>query len=205
MNSTIATRITPISNDMLRNIILAIAGSLVLAAAANVSIPMWPVPMTLQTLAVLAIGGAYGSRLGMATILLYIVEGMVGLPFFAGGNHGLFNANGTIFATIGFWAGFVIAAGVVGRLAQSGWINSYARMIGAALLGAVVLYIPGLLWLGVWAAKTQGMDAMAATQAAFNWGLIPFIPGDIIKAIVAGLGLSATWNGVKNLSQSKTK
>ncbi len=197
MNATLASRIMPISHEMTRNIILAVTGSLVLAAAANISIPMWPVPMTLQTLAVLAIGGAYGARLGMATIVLYIIEGVAGLPFFAEGHHGLFNANGTIFATIGFWLGFIMAAGVVGFLAQSGWINSFARMVGASLLGAAVLYIPGLLWLGVWAAKTQGMDMIAATQAAFSWGLIPFIPGDIVKAVIAGLGLSATWNVVK--------
>jgi biotin transport system substrate-specific component len=197
MTTTIANRLMPISNELTRNVVLAVLGSLIVAGAAQISIPMWPVPMTLQTLAVLAVGGAYGARLGMATILLYIAEGVAGLPFFAEGHHGLFNANGTIFATIGFWAGFVIAAGLVGRLAQSGWINSFTRMIGASLLGAAVLYIPGLLWLGVWAAKTQGMDFAAATQAALNWGLIPFIPGDIIKAVVAGLGLAATWNGVK--------
>jgi biotin transport system substrate-specific component len=197
MNATLATRLWPTASNLTRNIILAIAGSLLLAAAANINVPMWPVPMTLQTLAVLLIGGAYGSRLGIATVALYIAEGVVGLPFFAEGHHGLFNADGTIFATIGYWFGFVLAAGLVGRLAEAGWINSIPRMIAASLAGAVVLYVPGLIWLGVWAAKTQGMDASAATAAAFNWGLIPFIPGDIIKAAVAGLGLSVTWNGVK--------
>jgi biotin transport system substrate-specific component len=199
MNATLATKLWPATamSSMVRNVVLAILGSLLLAVAANVSVPMWPVPMTLQTLGVLLIGGAYGSRLGIATIVLYLVEGLVGLPFFAEGHHGLFNADGTIFATIGFWFGFVLAAGLVGRLAESGWINSIPRMIAATFAGAVVLYIPGLIWLGVWAAKTQGMDASAATAAAFNWGLIPFIPGDIIKAAIAGLGLSVAWNGVK--------
>jgi biotin transport system substrate-specific component len=200
MNSTIANHITPISNDMTRNIVLAVVGSLIVAGAAQISIPMWPVPMTLQTLAVLAVGGAYGARLGAATLALYAVEGAAGLPFFAGGKHGIFDAKlDYLFpsGSMGYVVGFILAAALVGYLAQSGWINSFARMIAASLLGAAVLYIPGLLWLGVWAAKTQGMDVAAATQAAFSWGLIPFIPGDIIKAVIAGLGLSATWNGVK--------
>ena len=98
---------------------------------------------------------------------------------------------------MGYVVGFILAAALVGYLAQSGWINSFARMIVASLVGAAVLYVPGLLWLGVWAAKTQGMDFSAATNAAFNWGFIPFIPGDIIKAVIAGLGLSATWKSVE--------
>jgi len=200
MNTTIANRILPIGNDMTRSIILAVLGSLIVAGAAQISIPMWPVPMTLQTLAVIGVGGAYGARLGAATLALYAVEGAVGLPFFAGGKHGIFDAKlDYLFpsGSMGYVVGFILAAALVGYLAQSGWINSFARMIAASLLGAAVLYIPGLLWLGVWAAKTQGMDVAAATQAALNWGLIPFIAGDIIKAVVAGLGLSATWNGVK--------
>jgi biotin transport system substrate-specific component len=200
MTTTIANRLLPISNELTSNVVLAVLGSLIVAGAAQISIPMWPVPMTLQTLAVLAVGGAYGARLGAATLGLYALEGAVGLPFFAGGKHGIFDAKlDYLFpsGSMGYVVGFILAAALVGYLAQSGWINSFARMIGASLLGAAVLYIPGLLWLGVWAAKTQGMDFAAATQAALNWGLIPFIPGDIIKAVVAGLGLAATWNGVK--------
>lgn len=199
MNPTIASRLTPISNEMARNIILAVLGSLIVAGAAQISIPMWPVPMTLQSLAVLVVGGAYGARLGAATLALYAVEGAVGLPFFAGGKHGIFDAKlDYLFpsGSMGYVVGFILAAALVGYLAQSGWINSFARMIVASLLGAAVLYVPGLLWLGVWAAKTQGMDLSAATNAAFNWGLIPFIPGDIIKAVIAGLGLSSTWKSV---------
>lgn len=200
MNSTIASRIMPLSNEMTRTIVLAVLGSLIVAGAAQISIPMWPVPMTLQSLAVLVVGGAYGMRLGAATLGLYALEGAVGLPFFAGGKHGIFDSKlDYLFpsGSMGYVVGFILAAALVGYLAQSGWINSFARMIIASLFGAAVLYVPGLLWLGVWAAKTQGMDFNAATQAALNWGFIPFIPGDIIKAVVAGLGLCATWNGVK--------
>ena len=200
MNATLAQRALPTSNATLRNILLAVAGSLLVAGAAQVAVPFWPVPMTLQTLAVLLVGGAYGARLGAATLGLYALEGAVGLPFFAGGKSGVFDGKlDYLFpaSSMGYVVGFMMAAALVGHLAQSGWINSIGRMVVATLVGGAVLYIPGLIWLGIWAAKTKGMDLSSATQAAFNWGLIPFIPGDLIKAVIAGLGLSATWNGLK--------
>jgi biotin transport system substrate-specific component len=200
MNATLAQRALPISNATARNIILAVAGSLIVAGAAQVTVPFWPVPMTLQTLAVLLVGGAYGARLGAATLGLYALEGAVGLPFFAGGKGGVFDSKLDYLlpaGSMGYVVGFVMAAALVGYLAQSGWINSIGRMVVATLVGGAILYVPGLIWLAIWAAKTQGMDAAAATQAALNWGLYPFIAGDVIKAVIAGLGLSATWKSFK--------
>lgn len=200
MNNTLAQRAVPMSNATLRNILLAVAGSLVVAAAAQVKVPFWPVPMTLQSMAVLLVGGAYGARLGAATLGLYAVEGAIGLPFFAGGKSGLFDDKLSYFlpaSSMGYVAGFILAAGLVGYLAQSGWINSAARMVAAALAGAVVLYVPGLLWLGAWAMVTQGFDAATAAQKSLEWGLYPFVYGDAVKALIAGLGLSASWNLVK--------
>jgi biotin transport system substrate-specific component len=202
MNNTLAQRAVPMSNAMLRNILLAVAGSLVVAAAAQVKVPFWPVPMTLQSMAVLLVGGAYGARLGAATLGLYAVEGAIGLPFFAGGKSGLFDDKLSYFlpaSSMGYVAGFILAAGLVGYLAQSGWINSAARMVAAALAGAVVLYVPGLLWLGAWAMVTQGFDVATAAQKALEWGLYPFVYGDAVKALIAGLGLSASWNLVKRV------
>jgi biotin transport system substrate-specific component len=172
-----------------RNIVLAIAGSLMVALAAQINVPMWPVPMTLQTMAVLGVGAAYGARLGAATLALYAVEGLAGLPFFAQGKHGMFNADGTIFATGGFIIGFIIAAWLVGRLVEAGWGKSVTKTILAALIGAAVLYIPGLIWLAIWAVKTQGVLATDAIPTAVAWGMKNFIVGDIIKAIVAGLSI----------------
>jgi len=200
MNNTLAQRAVPMSNATLRNILLAVAGSLVVAAAAQVKVPFWPVPMTLQSMAVLLVGGAYGARLGAATLGLYAVEGAIGLPFFAGGKSGLFDDKLSYFlpaSSMGYVAGFILAAGLVGYLAQSGWINSAARMVAAALAGAVVLYVPGLLWLGAWAMVTQGFDVATAAQKTLEWGLYPFVYGDAVKALIAGLGLSASWNLVK--------
>ena len=123
--------------------------------------------MTIQTLAVLLVGGAYGARLGAATLGLYALEGAVGLPFFAGGKAGLFDDRLAYFlpaSSMGYVAGFVIAAALVGYFAQSGWINSASRMVMATLVGAVALYVPGLLWLGAWAMLTQGFDVATAVQ-----------------------------------------
>jgi biotin transport system substrate-specific component len=204
MHSTLANRLWPsASSSLVRNVGLAVAGSLLVAAAANVSVPMWPVPMTLQTLAVLLVGGAYGARLGAATLALYAVEGAIGLPFFAGGRSGIFDSKLDYLlpaSSMGYVAGFILAAFLVGKLAQSGWITSTGRMVAAAVVGGVALYVPGLVWLAIWAAKTQGMDAGAAFSAALSWGLYPFMAGDLIKAVIAGIGLPIAWNGIARKS-----
>jgi biotin transport system substrate-specific component len=191
-NLTLANRIWPQagSSNLVRNVVLAIAGSLLVAAAAQVTVPMWPVPMTLQTLAVLGVGAAYGARLGAATLLLYAIEGAIGLPFFAGGKSGVADAKLDYFlpaSSMGYVVGFILAAFIVGKLFESGWANTFLKSVLATIVGAVVLYLPGLIWLAIWAAKTQGMDAGAAAQAAIGWGLTPFLFGDAVKAIIAGL------------------
>ncbi len=195
-NLTLANRIWPeaTATNLVRNLVLAIAGSLLVAAAAQITVPMWPVPMTLQTLAVLGVGAAYGARLGAATLLLYAFEGAIGLPFFAGGKAGIADAKLDYFlpaGSMGYVVGFILAAFLLGRLVESGWANTFLKSVFATLAGAVVLYVPGLIWLGIWAAKTQGMDASAATQAAISWGLTPFLLGDAVKAIIAGLAVPA--------------
>jgi biotin transport system substrate-specific component len=195
-NSTLANHIWPQagSSNLVRNVVLAIAGSLLVAAAAQVTVPMWPVPMTLQTLAVLGVGAAYGARLGAATLLLYAIEGAIGLPFFAGGKSGVADAKLDYFlpaSSMGYVVGFILAAFIVGKLFESGWANTFLKSVLATIVGAVVLYVPGLIWLAIWAAKTQGMDASAAAQAAISWGLTPFLFGDAVKAIIAGLVVPA--------------
>ena len=204
MNATLADTLWPQtqSSNLVRNIVLAVVGSLIVAGAAQISIPMWPVPMTLQTLAVLGIGAAYGARLGAATLLLYAIEGAAGLPFFAGGKSGIFDAKldyAFLSGSMGYVLGFILAAWLVGRLVESGWANSFSKKALAALAGGAILYIPGLIWLAIWAAKTMNMDAATATSSALSWGLYPFIVGDVIKAILAGIGVPAiaSWLGRK--------
>jgi biotin transport system substrate-specific component len=181
-------------SNLLRFAVLALAGSLFVAAAAQITVPMWPVPMTLQTLAVLAVGAAYGARLGAASLGLYALEGAAGLPFFASGKSGVFDGKlDYVFpaGSMGYVVGFILAAWLVGKLIESGWGASLAKTVLAALIGAAVLYVPGLIWLAIWAAKTQGMDAGTALSSALSWGLYPFVVGDLVKAFLAGLAVPA--------------
>lgn len=166
------------ASSLLRNILLAILGSAVVALSAQINVPMVPVPMTLQTLAVLAIGAAFGSRLGAATLALYAIEGSAGLPVFAGFNSGI------MLASYGYILGFIVAAGLVGWLAERGWDRSVVKMFAAMLLGAVILYIPGLAWLAAW---------VGGFAKAVEYGLTPFIAGDLVKAAIAALAFPAVW------------
>jgi biotin transport system substrate-specific component len=196
-NITLANRMWPqaASSNIVRNLVLAVAGSLVVAAAAQITVPMWPVPMTLQTLAVLAIGSAYGARLGAATLGLYALEGAVGLPFFAGAKSGIFDAKLEYLlpaSSMGYVLGFVLAAWVVGRLVESGFANTLFKSVLATLAGAVVLYVPGMIWLAMWASTTGVVpEGQTALQAALNWGVFPFVLGDTVKAVIAGLAVPA--------------
>lgn len=182
-NGTLANHLWPsTSMNWTRAVLLAVLGSAIVAVAAQINIPMQPVPLTLQTLAVLAIGGAYGSRLGAATLALYAVEGTAGLPVFAEMKSGLATITGP---SGGYIIGFILAAGLVGWLTERGWDRNIVKMFAAMLAGAVVLYIPGLAWLH------QFTNGIAQT---YEWGLGPFIIGDLIKAALAALGFPAAWH-----------
>jgi len=174
--SLLSDRLWP-ETGLARNAALAIVGSLIVAAAAQVNVPMIPVPMTLQSLAVLVIGAAYGSRLGAATLALYALEGAIGLPVFAEFKSGV------MLASFGYVLGFIAAAYVVGYLAERGWDRSVPKMFAAMLLGAAVLYVPGLIWLSAW----------IGVEKAIQFGLTPFLVGDLVKAAVAALGFPAAW------------
>jgi biotin transport system substrate-specific component len=163
----------------LRAALLAVAGSALVAVSAQISVPMLPVPMTLQTFAVLLIGLAYGARLGAATLLLYLVEGLA-LPVF---QEFATWWHPKIPYTAGYLIGFVVAAAVVGWLADRGWSKSIAWSIAAALIGSVVIYAAGAPWL----ATLIGWDA------AIAGGVLPFVLGDAIKAVLAALCLPVAW------------
>ena len=177
-----------------RTILLAVLGSALVAIAAQISVPMLPVPMTLQTLAVLAVGAAYGARLGAITLALYALEGAVGLPVYANFQAGLFLPTGEIIATGGYIIGFIVAAGLVGYLVEKGWGSSILKLCAAMLLGAAIVYVPGLIWLVGWLIVMKGMVATSAIAVAFSSGMLPFILGDIIKAILAALAFPAAFS-----------
>lgn len=194
-NLTLAGRLWPTSSlNWTRTILLAIIGSMIVAISAQVSVPMMPVPMTLQTLAVLAVGAAYGARLGAVTLALYALEGAAGLPVFANFQAGLFLPTGEIIATGGFIIGFIVAAALVGHLVEKGWGANIVKLCGAMLLGAVIIYVPGLIWLVGWLIVMKGMVITSAVPVAFSSGVLPFIIGDIVKAILAALAFPAAFS-----------
>jgi biotin transport system substrate-specific component len=174
----LADRLWPVTagNGLVRGLGLAIIGAAAVALAAQVSVPMIPVSMTLQTLAVLLVGAAYGARLGTATLALYALEGALGLPVFANFQGGYQVIAGP---TGGYIFGFILAAGLVGYLAERGWAANPVRLMAASLAGAAILYVPGLLWL----VQFTGVEKVLAL------GLYPFLLGDAIKAVLAALAL----------------
>jgi biotin transport system substrate-specific component len=160
--------------------LLALVGSLLVAVSAQFQVPMVPVPMTMQSFAVLVIGAAYGARLGAATLLLYMAEGAIGLPVFAGMKGGAAHLVGP---TGGYIVGFVLAAGVVGWLAERGWDRSVVWTTIAMLIGKVFIFVPGVLWLG----------AVIGMEKAIGAGLVPFIPGIFLKVALAVAVLPGAW------------
>ena len=177
-------RISERLNVRVRHTALILAGTLLIALGAQVSfvIPGTPVPVTGQTFGVLVAGGALGFRRGIASVLLYVVLGAVGLPFFALGKTGVDVILG---ATGGYLIGFVVAGAIVGRLAELGWDRNLIGSIGAMLLGEVAIYAIGVPWLAA-AAKLSPSDAISA-------GLTPFLLGDAIKMLLAAGAFPVAW------------
>ena len=174
--------------NVFRVVFLALAGSALIAVSSKVQVPMVPVPMTLQTLVILVIGMAGGWRLGGLTVLVYLAEGAVGLPVFAGTPERGIGLTYMVGATGGYLLGFLLAALVIGLLAEAGWDRSVPLAAAAMLIGNVVIYVPGLLWLG----SVAGWD-----NPILRWGLTPFIVGDLVKLGMAALLMPAVWRLVR--------
>ena len=119
--------------------------------------------------------------------------------FLLGAQSGIFTANMAYLPgpTMGYVLGFALAAALVGYLAEKGWISSVSRMLAATFAGAIVIYVPGLIWLALWYVAAKGMTTVDATAAAIAGGFVPFIIGDALKAAIAGLSLVGAWSGLK--------
>ncbi len=183
---TLLKRTLPRLNTHVRDTLLIVSGSLCVAGMAQVRIalPFTPVPITGQTFAVLLVGAVLGSRRGAASLLLYLIQGLLGLPVFAGGASSLAYLLGP---TGGYLVGFVVAAGLVGLLAARGLDRRIPSALLAFLAGEAVIYLFGVTWLTVF----------LGIQRAIAAGLLPFLVGDAIKLAAAGLVLPAAWALVK--------
>lgn len=184
---TLSTRYFPRAADWLRNLGLIVAGSLLMAALAQVSIPLpfTPVPITGQTFGVLLTGAAFGSKRGAASMILYLLEGALGLPFFAGGASGWHVIVG---ATAGYLIGFIVAAYVIGVLAERGLERSVRTSFVPFFVGTLIIYLFGVTWLAI---------VLGSLSKAVAAGLLPFLIGDFIKLILAAAVLPATWKMAK--------
>jgi biotin transport system substrate-specific component len=167
---------------IVRGFAVALGGSLLLAVSAKVQVPFYPVPMTLQTLVVLLLGAALGARLAAASVALYLVEGLAGLPVFAGAVAGPQYMAGP---TGGFLIGFLVAAAMIGFAADRRWDRSWIRLLASLSLGHAIVFVFGFLRLA----------ELVGVQKAFAAGVAPFALATIVKTLLAvaliGAGRSA--------------
>ena len=174
------------TQSMLTKLLAVLGGSAVIALGAQVSVPMLPVPMTLQTLAVLMVGLTAGSRLGAAAVVTYLAEGAMGLPVFSAGGAGAAYLAGP---TGGFLIGFVAMAYAAGLLAERGVARGFfGTALGVAAISAL-LYVPGLLWLTAVTPLDLG--------GAVSRGMLPFLAGDLVKSVVAALIVTGAWTALR--------
>ena len=172
------------------DIALVVAGSVLMALLAQleVKLPFTPVPVTGQTLGVLLVGGALGAFLAGAALLLYLAWGAIGLPVYAGGESGIeYLGFGT--PSAGYLWGMVIAAVLIGYLAQKRWDRGVGSAIGAFLLGEIVIFTIGVGWL----ANSVGVSV----EKALELGLYPFVVGDILKVLLAAGAFPLLWRLLK--------
>jgi len=165
---------------------LTIGGALALALSAKIQVPFYPVPMTLQTLVLLALSAAYGARLAGATLALYLAEGLAGLPVFAGATAGPAYMMGP---TGGYLAGYLVAAVLIGWLADRGWDRSGPRLLAGMSLGHVVVFAFGFAWLAI----------LIGAEKAWLGGVAPFFAATIVKTLLAWALVAAAWRGVDKL------
>lgn len=180
--AVLSTRVLPRTRITTSTLVVGFA--LLTALMAQVEIPLWftPVPITGQTFAVLLAGAALGWRAGAASMGLYVALGAIGLPFYSGGDGGWTAATG---ATGGYLVGFVLAAALVGHLAERGHDRNVITAITAFVAGNALIYLFGVVWLAAY------LD-VGATEA-MELGLVPFVVGDLVKIGLAGVALPTAW------------
>ena len=166
-----------------RALLLVVVGSLALAVSAKIKVPFYPVEMTMQTFVVMVLAMAYGWRLGMATVALYLAEGLLGLPVFTGTPErglGLAYMLGT---TGGDLVGMLVAAGIVGWLAERGFDRNVGSTLVAMMIGTFVIFALGLAWL----------SSLIGFDKAITFGLMPFLYSEALKIALAAVLMPLAW------------
>jgi biotin transport system substrate-specific component len=181
--SSLIDRVIP--RSLSTDFALILGGAVLTAVAAQIAIPMWPVPITGQTFAVLLVGAVLGASRAAVSMIAYFSMGAIGLPVFTGAVAGV--SFGT---TFGYQVGFIAAAAVVGWLAQLNWQRKVSGVLASFLIGNGVIYLFGLPWLA-FALANLGMASNASSVLAA--GLIPFLLGDAIKMALAAAVLPIAW------------
>lgn len=181
--------LVPVRATALRVPLQLALGVLLMALLAQLEINIGPVPITGQTLGVLLIGAAYGGSLGSVTLLAYLAFGGFGFGVFSGGGAGWAHLSGT---TAGYLVSYPFVAALVGYLSQRGLTRTFKGTALVMLLGNALIYLPGLAWLGTFADQfaPTGVSPLPWTLQA---GLLPFVPGDVIKLLIAAALLPLAW------------
>lgn len=168
--------------DSVRSAGLVIVFSLFIAACAQFAIHIGPIPITGQTFAVLLTGALLGSRLGAAAVIAYLIEGALGLPFFAGGGAGLVRFLGP---TGGYLVAFPAAAFIVGAFAEHGWDKRYPTAVAAMAIGSLIIFLGGWAWFAIL--------TNTPPVAAFKLAVLPFLLGDVVKIALGAAVLPTGW------------
>lgn len=171
---------------LIKQAALVVLGIMVLAVAAKIKVPVpgSPVMMSMGTFAVLTIGAAYGARLGLVTMMGWMIIGALGFDVFQSSSADLNGITYMMGGTGGYLLGYVMATVALGWFARAGWDRSGGKMALAMLAGNVIIYVPGLIWLGM----LYGWD-----KPILQWGLTPFLIGDALKLALAAAILPALW------------
>jgi biotin transport system substrate-specific component len=179
-DTLLAAALAPL--DWTRAVSLVVAFSLLIALSAQIVIPIGPVPITGQTFAVLLTGALLGSRLGAMALIVYLIEGASGLPFFYGGSSGIAHLLGP---TGGYLIAFPAAAFITGAFAEHGWDKRFLTAAASMAIGSVVIMLSGWVWFS--------LITNTALPTAFGLTVLKFIPGDIIKILLAAAVLPSGW------------
>lgn len=171
------------------NLLTVVLGTLLITAAAKINVPVWPVPVTLQSFAIAALAATFGMRIGVATVALYLAEGAFGLPVFATGGGAAY----LIGPTGGFLLGFLVMAGVIGYAADRGASSRPFTLFGAMLAGNAVMFALGFAWLVAMAGAAQWVDQTNVVGSAFARAVQPFIVWDVLKMAFAALTVTGLW------------